>query len=420
MKIELIILPAPYLIDQKVFPPLGILYLASYLEQQGHKVTVYDLLGVNEWEKEVEKIASNDSHVIGISATTPDFPIAIKTLKIIKKVNSLKSVVIGGAHATLAPEECVKAGFDNVIVGEGWTGFEECIKNPKQKIHHGKMINNWDKMPPPARHLIDMDSYHYEIDGVKSTNIITQMGCPFSCIFCSGRNVKEFRKVRKRSALNIMQEIDYLKERFGYEGIMFFDDEINIDNIRLITLCHMLKKRNVKWRALARTNLTNEYQIKVMAECGCKELLWGIESGSQKILDLIKKGTTVEQNNKAIELCKKYGIRTKALVIVGFPSETKQDIMLTKKWLLDNKPDDFDVTILTPYPGSDIYDNNKEYDFEFHMDYSHDVAFYKGVPGKYKSYVRNSHLSYKEIVALRDDMEEIVRNRLGLKPRKND
>ena len=198
---------------------------------------------------------------------------------------------------------------------------------------------------------------------------------------------------------------------------MFYDDEINLDKSRLKLLCKIIKKRDYIWRCFIRSNLFTEDMAKDMAASGCVEVLCGIESGSDKMLKIINKQATIEIHIKARNLCREYQIRFKALMMIGLPSETKEDIMLTKKWLLDNKPDDFDITILTPYPGSDIYKNKEKYDIDFNLDYTQDIAFFKGIPGQYKSFVRNSHLSFNEITQLRDEIEKEVRSKINLENR---
>ncbi len=383
MKIDLIIPPAPYLIDGKVFPPLGILYAAAFLEKHGHNVRVIDLLNNKETYE------PNKADYIGITATTPDFPKALEILKIIKKLNPNQKVVIGGSHSIIAPKECKKY-FD--MTGDE---FFDKLK-----------INEDFNSRTPARHLIDMDSYHYEIDGRKATNIIGQLGCPYNCAFCCGRYIKEFNKIKTRNVKDIMFELDCLNIRYKYTAFMFYDDEINLNKKRLSELCFALKKKDYRWRAFIRSDLFTEEMAKEMAESGCHELLCGVESGSDRILKIINKKTTSKINTKARELCRKYGIRFKALLMIGLPSETREDVMMTKQWLLDNKPDTFDITIFAPYPGSLIYDHKERFDIEFNIDYHKDMVFFKGIPGKYKSYVKTSKLDYNEIVRLRDELEE--------------
>ena len=392
MKITLIIPPAPYLIDGKVFPPLGILYAAAFLEKHGHEVKVIDMLNeeeMYEFEEYIIGAVLDGPDYIGITATTPDFPMALKILKKIKETNPNQKVIIGGSHSLIAPEECKKF-------------FDMTGKEFFNKLGIKEDVN----IRSPARHLIDMDSYHYEIDGRKATNVIGQLGCSFNCAFCCGRDIEEFNKVRTRDIKDIMSELNCLNARYGYTAFMFYDDEINLNKQRLSELCSALRKKDYKWRAFIRSDLLTEEMTKEMAESGCYELLCGVESGSDRILKVINKRTTSKINTDARGLCKKYGIRFKALMMIGLPSETKEDVMLTKQWLFDNLPDTFDISIFAPYPGSLIYDHKERFDIEFNIDYTKDIVFFKGIPGEYKSHVKTSKLTYEEIAQLRDEIEE--------------
>ena len=410
--ITLIVPPSPYLIDDKALPHLGILYVASILEQKGYKVRVLDLVGRLDWQSEIHKIANQENELIGITVSTSDFPIAIQILDIIKSVNDTVPIAIGGAHPTVAPNMCKM--FDKVIVGDGWTGVFLALKS-SNKIIHGKMIDNLDDMPLPARHLIDIRSYHYKVNNEIATNVISQLGCPFSCIFCSGRNIPEYKKVRMRSPKNFISEIDMLNEKYGYSAFMISDDEFNLRKSRVLEMCRILKQRNYHFRSLVRTDLFTEEIAKAMSKSGFCEIGVGIESGSAKILKIIRKNTTPEINTKARKLAKKYGIKFKAFLIVGHPTETYQDVMMTKQWLIDNSPDDFEIHINTPYPGAPLYDNQDEFDINFNIDYSKDTVFHtRKQKDEHKCLVSTSNLTSEEIVSLREEIDNDIKNKLGI------
>ena len=388
MKIELIIPPAPYLIDGKVFPPLGILYAAALLEKAGHEVKVIDCLNnhKNTIERDMIECTESDCDYVGITATTPDFPSAIHLKNIIKIINPNKKVIIGGSHSKIDPKGC-KKHFD-------MTG-DELFAELGIKEDFTTVL--------PARHLIDMDSYHYKINGRKATNVIGQLGCPYSCAFCC-----QVYPLTQRNIKDVVSELDMLNKKYGYSAFMFYDDEINLNKERLFALCNELKKRDYVWRCFIRSNLFTEEMAKEMTASGCVEVLCGVESGSPKILKIINKKTTPELNSKARAICQEYQIRFKALTMIGLPSETMKDIMMTKQWLLDNKPDSFDITIFTPYPGCDIYKNKSKYDLNFEVDYEKDIAFFKGIPGEYHGLVSNSNLTAEELTSLRDEIEKEV------------
>ena len=415
-KILLLTPPSPYLLSDKAILPLGILYVASMLRKQGYDVQVLDLTGKKDYDKEVLDYASQSYDAYGLTATSPDLGQAIHILKLLKKASPKNKVILGGPHATVGPQTCLSYGFDKVVVGDGWTGAKMAIEDESdQKLILAPMLENFDDAPFPARDLIDMDSYEYYISGIPATNVMTQLGCPYGCAFCSGRNQAEYRRMRLRSISNVMKELDMLHDVYGFDCFMIYDDEINIIKNRTIDLMKEFEKRNYKFRAYIKTNLFDDESAKAMAKGGALELSTGVESGSNKILKIIDKQTTYDINTNFVKLCKKYGIYSKAFLIVGLPGETYEDIMLTKKWILDAKPDYFNLGINTPYPGSPEYDNKEKYDIEFgEIDYAEEQVSYSmhGVK-KWKSWVRTSSLSPEDLVRLRDEVEKECREKLG-------
>jgi len=238
-----------------------------------------------------------------------------------------------------------------------------------------------------------------------------------------------YKILRVHSSKRVMEELDYLNREFGFEAFMWFDDEINLDSKRLIELCKLLQKRDYKHRGFIRTDLLckNPEVLNALVEAGFVELCAGIESGSDKVLNAINKGTSYKINMHAINMVKDKGMRFKAFTLIGNPAETYDDIMLTKKWLLEAKPDSFDITIFQPYPGSVIYDNaipsNRydDYKYEYEgelffnkIDYSKNPSFYKGIPGEYDCPVRTKDLSSEELIKLRDDLEKEIKSKLKI------
>jgi len=409
--ITFVIPPSPFLLNDKVFVPLGPLYIAAVLEQKGYDVKVVDLTGTENWEEKLIEAVKQKDELIGLTSTTADFPTTLKILKIIKSVNKETPVAIGGPHATISPDQCNM--FDKIIIGDGTTGIFLALDS-EEKIVHGPMVENLDELPLPARHLIDIGSYHYEINGRKATNVISQLGCPFNCAFCCGRNIKEYNTVRFRSPENFVKELDYLNEKYGFEAFMIHDDEFNLNKERTLKICKALSERDYALRGFVRTDLFDEGIAEAMAKAGFYQVDAGVESGSPKILKIINKMTTPEINTKARTLAKKYGINFKCFITVGHPSESREDIMMTKQWLIDNKPDAFEIYVITPYPGSPLYDNREDYDIQFNINYLHDITSVTRKNGEHRCLVRNSHLSAEEIANLREEVDHEVREKLGL------
>ena len=406
MKVALLVPPSPFLFEPMAFPPLGVLYLSSYLKQRGHEVTVYDYnylkgRGGDKWQKVEE------SDVIGFTGTTPQFSSIVEIFKNVKKSLSDKCWVIGGPHASVDPESCFTAGFNIVVVGDGEFSLSSIIEGEHEKkaICISKPIQYLDVLPFPDRSAVDLKQYHYKIDGDEATSLISQRGCPYQCAFCS--HWQGYREVRYRSVQNVVDEINALKNTYGYRAFMFWDDEFNLNRTRTKLLCNALQPQQIKFRCFIRANLFDVDVAKAMKDSGCVEVGCGVESGSQHILDNIDKQTTVEQCTDARKICKTCGIRFKAFIILGLPGEDLNSIEETREWLRKNDPDDFDVTINTPYPGSPEWEHPENYDLIFDKAKMrkklYQGNFYKGPP---KSPVATKALSAARLVELRDEIED--------------
>ncbi|MBU6390593.1 cobalamin-dependent protein, partial [Patescibacteria group bacterium] len=271
----LILPPSEFLADQRVFTSLGILLIAAVLRQKGVHVHVLDL---SKLEK-AGKIASiyaleHGTKIFGITATTPQMPDAVSIVNSIREVCPDARIILGGPHATLTNagvKKSVKDGkvprgaealnrllkiADVVIAGDGEKTIFSAIdpNSPKGLIDSDDpkspfflTDNDLDNLPLPARDLVDLDSYHYYIDGERSTSIISQLGCPFVCAFCGGRFSAAFRRIRNRSIEKNMAEINHIREVYGYKGFMFYDDELNVSPL-MIPLMQAITKRQKELR----------------------------------------------------------------------------------------------------------------------------------------------------------------------------
>jgi len=406
LKVALLIPPSPFLYEPLTFVPLGPLYLSAYLKRQGHDVVVYDY---NDYQMRMKSKKWDDvekADVIGITGTTPQFKDIVHFLTHIKRRDYGKNkwFVAGGPHASCDPKSCLEAGFDSIVVGDGEYAFEDVLKN-KTKHIFSHPIENIDMLPFPDWSALNIKNYHYKIDGLESMSMITQRGCPYACAFCC--HWEGYRKVRFRSPNNVSEEIETLRKLYGYEAFMFWDDEFNLNRKRTLELCSELRPLEIKFRCFIRANLFDSEVGCAMKEAGCVEVGCGVESGSQQILDIIGKQTTVEENTEARKICRFLDIRFKAFTIVGLPSETEESVAETREWLRKNEPDDFDVTINTPYPGSPQWEHSEKYDLIFDKESLrrtlYDGSYYKGPA---KSLVATSKLSAERIVQLRDEIED--------------
>ena len=339
-------------------PPLGLLYLASYLERNGVSVKVVDPLSKNK-----ENYVS-DSPYTGITCMSGQFKKAQEIAKQVKTYNPETITVVGGVHPTVAVDEAKSdPNIDIVISGEGEKALLNTIKGKiREGTVQGESIQNLDELPIPARHLVNMKWYLRRggivfPEWLKATSMITSRGCPNSCHFCINSKHAIFGKtVRYHSAVYVENEVEELVSRYKTEGIFFVDDNFVQNRKRLLDVCKRIKRFNLKWTCLSRVDTLNKQVLEAMKEGGCVTTGFGVESGSQKVLDCLNKNTKVENAVKAFDLCREVGIKTWATLIVGNPEEQIEDIELTDRLLQRIRPDYLEIFYLTPFRGTILFD----------------------------------------------------------------
>ena len=451
MNICLIIPPSSFLLDERVFISLGILRVAAVLEKEGHEVEVLDLSGVKDFIALRQYLESSSIGVFGITATTPQMPAVKKIVNNISMYGKDK-IILGGPHVTMthAARHKYRAKqawqdlldmADVLVAGDGEWAMLEAIKHDAPKVINSDSPlsdtflskDDLDRLPFPARHLVAMDSYRYAIDGEKATSLICQLGCPFGCTFCGGRLSPSFRRVRLRSTENVMAEIDHLYRTYGYKGFMFYDDELNVNPkfvafMQALVTWQEVHGVDLKLRGFVKAELFTDEQAAWMHRAGFRWLLTGFESGSERILTNINKRATVSDNTRCVETARRHGLKVKALMSIGHAGESAWTVNDTRQWLLDVAPDELDVTVITPYPGSPYYDESIAVDdywaytapktgdklYSKQVNYLEEADYYKGVPGEYVSHVWTDHLTAKELVDCRDELEREVKAQLGI------
>lgn len=453
-----------FLLDERVFVNLGILKVAACCRARGHHVEHLDLDGVQNYEDAIT--AHAELHTVdwyAITATTPQMPQVARIVAKLKQVSHAK-IMLGGPHPTLAlaaTKQERKRGeegrgsralaqlmdmVDVVVAGDGEDAVEQGLAVDKGLIDADDPIGplfltkkRLNELPLPARDLVDMDSYHYTIDGASATSLIAQLGCPFGCAFCGGRASPMLRRSRIRSTQNILDEMEHLHTAYGYRGFMLYDDELNV-NPKMVELMRgiiALQERlgvEFRLRGFVKSELLTQEQCNVMRDAGFRWLLCGFEAGHPRILENIKKGATVEDNTRAVEMAHLAGLKVKALMSIGHAGESHETVKAVRDWLVSVHPQDFDVTIITPYPGSPYYDEARHYGHvqdgqaiwtytaasgdrlhSVEVDYSKTADYYKGGgEGSVSSYVFTDHLASKELVVLRDKLEADVRTELKI------
>lgn len=410
--------PSPFLINQKCFPPLGILYLAAVLEKNNIPVKVVDLAGD---EDNLESALDNylGRPLYGITSSTPQYPYAKKIKEIIRSKKQDAKIIIGGAHPSSLSNKCLEDGFDCVVVGEGENAILDIAKAIREKkelpsLTRLSYISDLDSVPFPARHLLPIKSYGYDIGQEDyATTIITSRGCAFSCVFCS-KDVWQ-KSVRFNSANYVIEELESIISDYNIKHFLFLDDAFNLRKERILNLCLKLKPLGIKWRCYARADFNAKEVLSAMKEAGCVEIGVGVESGSQKILDTVGKGCTVEKNTIFIRDCKEAGIVANAFIMIGLPGETYETVEATKLWMEEVQPDKFGFNIFMPYAGTPVYNNPQNYDLIIY-DIPQEHSWVKGRQGEYQCYVATSQLSSGEILRLFTELFEYYSHLINWRP----
>lgn len=342
--------------------PLNLGFIASYLEKNGIDVKIIDEL-IGEDVKEHLKKFSPD--IVGITSTTPLVHRAYEIAKLCKDMGIL--TVMGGVHVSILPDEALKY-TDIVVKGEGELAMLKIIKDGiTSGVVSADYIKDLDEIPPPARHLMDMyfyvhsrDRFHYTYlyfvpRKTRVASILAARGCPYRCVFC--HNTWRDTPFRANSPERVIFEVRELIDRYAIKAIFFIGDDLFVDKARLRSICELMKKNriNIIWGGNARVDEIDEEILKVVKDAGCRQITFGFESGSQRILDILKKGTTVEQNRRAIQLCKKVGIIPQGTFMVGSPKETVKDILATQRFIQENDVEAAGICVTTPYPGTELW-----------------------------------------------------------------
>ena len=358
------------------FTPLGLGYLASVLEKSKYDVNIIDCqaLDINYKEFETE-INKKQADIVGITSTTLTYKSALKIIKIAKEVWPKSITLLGGPHVTFWDKESLKEcpELDIVVRKEGEETFLDIVGRIEEgKIYYDTLgttcrkkekiiknddrpyIENLDDLPFPAHHLWPLKRLTKH--GIIIFPIISSRGCVYWCDFCT--TVRMFgRRYRMRSPKNVVDELEYLKKRFGANRFTFYDDAFTVDQDRTLAICREINNRKLKieWDCETRVDMVTKELLVKMKNAGCTSIWFGVESGSQKVLDAMRKGISPAQIFKAFKWSKEAGLITVAGVVLGFPGETKETIEETTKFIEKLNPNDVGYYIATPYPGTPLY-----------------------------------------------------------------
>jgi len=358
--------------------PLGPSYVAAYLRQQGEDVNIIDMTPLKLTMKDLPAIMKKENpSIVAMSSNTPLIGMTVEVAKEIKRIKPETKILLGGLHPTHLGKETFEYtdAIDVCVVGEGEISSLETVRALKDGTNLRKVngivfkdgeeivstppretIKNLDELPFPARDLLPMGKYHPAIKTYMATPfaaMITSRGCPFQCIFCAYSH----GKIRYRSPENVVAEIKELKEKYKVKSILFYDETLTLNRERLMEICDLIVKEGikVKWSCYSRVDTITAVMLKNMKKAGCRFVSYGIESGSERMLKIMKKGITLEKSRAAIKMTKEIGLETSTSFVLGIPGETKESVQKTIDFALELNPTFAHFNMVTPWPGTELY-----------------------------------------------------------------
>lgn len=378
-----------------VLPPLGILYITSYLKTKNkHDIEILDANALKRGAEEtVEYILRNNFECAGFSATTLSYPYAVEIARLIRKKSPGIKLVIGGTHAQQDPATILAENpglFDFVCYGEGEYAFESLLDYLTGAISKEKLLG-WSYLekgrivkgqPAPIPENLDVFGhpaeivpaeyitlYHEKILAYKKLpifSVITSRGCPFQCTFCSTPNKFNYlynKKMRYHSIKWVCQELKILEDKHGVREITFVDDTFNLRKTRVIELCQAKIKNNIRlvWTCSYEANIVDIQMMKKMRNAGCWGIMVGGESGSDRMLEFIKKGVTSRQLYRLGEIANSVGIVCRASFIIGFPGDTKETIEETINFVKRSSFHFPYFQLYIPLPGTEMFGQLQKY-----------------------------------------------------------
>ena len=368
-------------------PPLGLAYIASVLEREGHKVRILDTatleMGFDEWLHEVK---SWKPDIVGFSILTPTALKAYRAMRVLRRELPDVIVIAGGIHPTFKYEEALDNGAHIVVRGEGeyttaelvdvierygldWSRLKQvrgiAFRLPGEKrpvVTPPRPPADLDSLPPPARHLLPMERYTLFGKPIRVVHVMASRGCPYGCMYCA-TSYFWGRRIRIRSAVKVADEVEEAVHRYKARYVVFADDDIAVGRKFMYEFVGELKRRglDVSFACGSRVDhMTKEY-MRFLYENGCAALYFGVESASQETLNRIGKKITIEQVERVFRWKKEIGGFATASFILGFPWETIDDMKRTVDFAIKLDPDYAQFTVLTPYPGTPLFEYAKRH-----------------------------------------------------------
>jgi anaerobic magnesium-protoporphyrin IX monomethyl ester cyclase len=368
-------------------PPLGLALIAAVLEKTGFSVTLIDANALGIKPEDIPGMIA-DADVIGLTAMTPTISTALRIAEYIKQSKPAVKIIMGGAHATMLPQETMVASpaVDIIVRGEGDESVVEVLKALEGNRALDSVAGISYRADGTIRHSpdrssnVDIDSLPFEAFHklpwklyrphpphgmfMPFAAVVTSRGCPYRCAYCSKPVFGS--RFRAQSPARVVDELAYLKDRFGVKEVAFYDDSFTVDKKRVHAIADKIISSGLKifWTCETRVNLVDKELLRHMKQAGCYAVAYGIESASPEIIKTLHKDTTIEQVEEAVHHSREAGIQVIGYFMLGSPGDTPDTIRQTINFAKKLKVDFAQFSVTTPFPGTELYDiymqNRKE------------------------------------------------------------
>lgn len=359
-----------------IWEALGLGYLGAYLRAHYRgPLEVNFFQAFFDGDEEIVRGAA-DSDVVGFSCNSPTFAHGAELARRIKAVNPRAWTVFGGFHPSAAAEDCLNVpGVDQVIRGEGERGFLAAVEGNRERLLKGDPVDSFDDLPLPDRELIrnerDIDLAQ-RYTGKRMTSFQSCRVCPLQCVFCAERVVtgvfnRRLNPVRAVTPARLLDEVETVARRYHLDHFKFADATWNTSVDKVIAFCQEKIARGftLPWEANVHAAFTSREMFRWMRDAHCVQINVGCESGSPRILRKMRKGISVEQLIRVFDWAREFGIERRGYFIMGLPEETADDLKLTEALVERLDPQVFGITIVCPYPGTDLYDPARHRDIDW-------------------------------------------------------
>ncbi len=365
------------------FPPFGIMYLGAVLERAGFDIRLLHP-GPGEDETTIEQLQKLSPDLVGFTLLTVQYARLRQLLPRLRTALPRARFCAGGVHPTALPERTLRElPLDFVVLGEG----EDTLLRACERLDSGDWVGalrgvafldgdayrasppeplgtRLDEQPQPARHLLDMERYLRPPGLIKgyptnrSASVLASRGCPHHCIFCGSHRIFG-RRLRRRSVLSVLNEIEGLVDTYRIDSLFFSDDTVGEDTGWLGRLCggFLARRLDLAWSCQVRGKPLPEGLLRLMRRSGCVQVEFGVETGSDRLLRFLKKGVTRADMTESFRRARAAGLRTLASFMVGIPGETEDDLLATLGFLKEVRPDFSNFFLTVPYPGTELYDH---------------------------------------------------------------